>query len=280
MWHLAAVYDLGVPRDVGMRVNVEGTRHVLRFAEGCPEPAPPPLRQHLLRQRPPLRAVPRDRPRRGPGVQQLLRGDQVPRRGRWWPRPAAAGMPTSVYRPAIVVGDSRTGDTQKFDGPVLPAAVAAAAAPARWPSCPLVGDPTMARFNMVPSDFVVDAIEHLSGARRLGRPHLPARRPPAPDRRRAADRDVPGHRSPGRAGPAAPAAHDVGARPRRPAGSVASASRPTRSSTSSTPPTTTPPRPTPTWPAAASPAPRCPTTCPTWCGSWSSTANANLGVMV
>ena len=27
------------------------------------------------------------------------------------------GMPTSVYRPAIVVGDSHTGDTQKFDGP-------------------------------------------------------------------------------------------------------------------------------------------------------------------
>jgi len=28
---------------------------------------------------------------------------------------------------------------------------------------PLVGDPTMVRFNMVPSDFVLDAIGHLSG---------------------------------------------------------------------------------------------------------------------
>jgi thioester reductase-like protein len=36
VWHLAAVYDLGVPQDVGRRVNVEGTRNVLRFAEGCP----------------------------------------------------------------------------------------------------------------------------------------------------------------------------------------------------------------------------------------------------
>src|SRR5262245_36312782 len=36
IWHLAAVYDLSVPRDVGMRVNVDGTRNVLRFAEDCP----------------------------------------------------------------------------------------------------------------------------------------------------------------------------------------------------------------------------------------------------
>src|SRR5512146_3160039 len=26
LWHLAAAYDLAVPRDVGLRVNVEGTR--------------------------------------------------------------------------------------------------------------------------------------------------------------------------------------------------------------------------------------------------------------
>src|SRR5207245_11462063 len=35
IYHLAAIYDLSVPRDVGMRVNVDGTRHVLDFAERC-----------------------------------------------------------------------------------------------------------------------------------------------------------------------------------------------------------------------------------------------------
>src|SRR5258706_819551 len=35
VYHLAAVYDLSVPRRVGMKVNVEGTRNVLDFAEGC-----------------------------------------------------------------------------------------------------------------------------------------------------------------------------------------------------------------------------------------------------
>src|SRR4051794_33689505 len=33
VWHLAAVYDLSVPRDVGVRINVDGTRHVLDFTE-------------------------------------------------------------------------------------------------------------------------------------------------------------------------------------------------------------------------------------------------------
>ncbi|MEZ5207186.1 MAG: SDR family oxidoreductase [Acidimicrobiales bacterium] len=36
VWHLAAVYDLAVPREVGMRINVVGTEHVLRFAESAP----------------------------------------------------------------------------------------------------------------------------------------------------------------------------------------------------------------------------------------------------
>src|SRR4029077_5930473 len=35
IYHLAAIYDLSVPRDAGMRVNVDGTRHVLDFAERC-----------------------------------------------------------------------------------------------------------------------------------------------------------------------------------------------------------------------------------------------------
>ena len=34
-----------------------------------------------------------------------------------WVRSAMDEMPTTIFRPAIVVGDSRTGETQKFDGP-------------------------------------------------------------------------------------------------------------------------------------------------------------------
>ena len=35
-FHLAAVYDLAVARDVAMRINVEGTKNVLEFVAGAP----------------------------------------------------------------------------------------------------------------------------------------------------------------------------------------------------------------------------------------------------
>ena len=36
-WHLAAVYDLAVARDVAVRINVDGTRNVLDTLECCPK---------------------------------------------------------------------------------------------------------------------------------------------------------------------------------------------------------------------------------------------------
>ena len=36
IYHLAAVYDLSVGRDLAMKVNVEGTINTLDFAAGCP----------------------------------------------------------------------------------------------------------------------------------------------------------------------------------------------------------------------------------------------------
>ena len=35
-WHLAAVYDLAVERELAVRVNVDGTRNVLDIVERCP----------------------------------------------------------------------------------------------------------------------------------------------------------------------------------------------------------------------------------------------------
>ena len=161
IWHLAAVYDLGVPRDLGLRVNVEGTRNVLRFAEGCPG-----LRRHHYvstcyvsgRHCGPFHESDLD-------VGQAFNNFYEETKFLAEVEVAAArdgGMPTSVYRPAIVVGDSRTGDTQKFDGPYF-LLQWLLRQPERFALVPLVGDPTMVRFNMVPSDFVIAAIDHLSG---------------------------------------------------------------------------------------------------------------------
>ncbi len=73
----------------------------------------------------------------------------------------AASLPATIYRPSIVVGDSHTGETQKYDGPYFimqwllrQSGVAV---------LPIAGDPTMTRVNVVPRDFIVDAVGHLSG---------------------------------------------------------------------------------------------------------------------
>ncbi len=68
-------------------------------------------------------------------------------------------VPWRVYRPGAVVGDSRTGEIDKVDGPYyfFPALAAVAHLPS-W--LPLVG-PNAGATNLVPVDFVVTALDRL-----------------------------------------------------------------------------------------------------------------------
>jgi thioester reductase-like protein len=63
-------------------------------------------------------------------------------------------LPATVYRPSIVVGDSRTGEVDRFDGPYL-LAILLVASPMSVP-LPLPGN-GRAPLNVVPVDFVVEA---------------------------------------------------------------------------------------------------------------------------
>ena len=150
--HLAAIYDLAVPAAIAERVNVSGTQHILDLARRA---------------------------------QQLERHHYVStayvagwRSGRVYESELAAGqtfknhyeatkfaaeilvrgtldeIPTTIYRPAIVVGDSRTGETQKFDGPYY---LLRTISRLRGRPLPQIGNGD-APFNVVPVDFVVDAI--------------------------------------------------------------------------------------------------------------------------
>ena len=90
-------------------------------------------------------------------------------------------MPTTIYRPAVVTGDVATGETQKYDGPYYVL---------RWllkqPTVavlPVPGDPERARVNIVPRDFVIDAIDALATAKAARGKLLSPRRPVAADDR-------------------------------------------------------------------------------------------------
>lgn len=72
-----------------------------------------------------------------------------------------SGLPRTIYRPGIVVGDSRTGETAKFDGPYY-----LLTAFERLPSPGLflrigAGRNTV---NLVPVDFVIEALARLSAS--------------------------------------------------------------------------------------------------------------------
>ena len=161
IYHLAAVYDLGVEQELAMRVNVDGTRHMVAFARECPGL----LRFHYVS----TCYV----SGRYPGIftEDDLSKSQAFNNHYEKTKYLAElhvqqamvdGLPVTIYRPAIVTGDSRTGETQKYDGPLYyirwilrqPTPVAL---------LPVVGDIHNLAVNIVPRDFVIDAIDHLSG---------------------------------------------------------------------------------------------------------------------
>ena len=68
----------------------------------------------------------------------------------------AAGLRHRIYRPAVVVGDSRTGEMDKIDGPYYFFGLLAALA--RLPRLTPIALPDVGRTNIVPVDYVVNAV--------------------------------------------------------------------------------------------------------------------------
>jgi nucleoside-diphosphate-sugar epimerase len=80
---------------------------------------------------------------------------------------AVPSLPVTVLRPSTVVGDSRTGEIDRFEGPYS-LGILLVASPLVVP-LPLPGD-GVAPLNVVPVDFVVRAAAHLArDARSAGR---------------------------------------------------------------------------------------------------------------
>ena len=160
VYHLAALYDLSVARDRAMRVNVHGTERVLHFAAQCPHLA----RLHYVstcyvsgRYRGVFHESDLDVGQRfNNHYEETKYLAEVAVR-----RMMRAGLPATIYRPSIVVGDSITGETQKYDGPYF--AIRWLLRQGRVAVMPVVGKASETEFNVVPRDFVVDAITQLSG---------------------------------------------------------------------------------------------------------------------
>ncbi|WP_232342899.1 SDR family oxidoreductase [Halosimplex litoreum] len=158
VYHLAAVYDLGVARPLAERVNVDGTRHVLRLALGADVDRFHHVSTCYVSGRYDGVFTHRDL-----AVGQSFHNyyEATKFEAERLVRAAMAdGLPATVYRPAIAVGDSRTGETQKFDGPYYLLELILR----QWPVAvvPVPLRPSAHRLNVVPRNFVVDALAAIS----------------------------------------------------------------------------------------------------------------------
>ncbi|HEV2801137.1 MAG TPA: SDR family oxidoreductase [Pyrinomonadaceae bacterium] len=157
LFHLAAIYDLGVRRDVAMRVNVEGTRNVNDFARACAALQRyhyvstcyvAGLRTGLIRE---------DELEHRAGFRNFY--EETKYLAELEVEHLKAELPVTIHRPAVVCGDSRTGETAKYDGIYYLIKYLR-----MWPgllSLANIGNRDV-RLNVVPVDFVVAALAALS----------------------------------------------------------------------------------------------------------------------
>jgi thioester reductase-like protein len=154
VFHLAAIYNLAVPFDIAQKVNVEGTGNIVEFCANCER-----LKRHNYVSTAYVAGT-----RRGVVYEhELIMGqwfknhyESTKFQAEVWVRESMDKVPTAIYRPAIVVGDSATGETQKFDGPYFMLRAIGVSLQRGWPIAKY--GKSAAPFNVVPVDFVVNGL--------------------------------------------------------------------------------------------------------------------------
>jgi thioester reductase-like protein len=154
VFHLAAVYNLAVPFDVAQKVNVEGTGNIVEFCQRC---------ERLVRHNYVSTAYVAGTRKGVVYEHELIMGqwfknhyESTKFQAEVWVRESMDKVPTAIYRPAIVVGDSDSGRTQKFDGPYFMLRAIAVSTKRGWPIAKY--GRSAAPFNVVPVDFVVNGL--------------------------------------------------------------------------------------------------------------------------
>ena len=156
LYHLAAVYDLSADAQSQVQVNVEGTRHMVEFARAIgarhvhhvSSIAAAGLYEGVFREDMFEEAEGLDHPY----FMTKHESEKIVR--------AECKQPWTVYRPALVVGDSKTGEMDKIDGPYYFFKLIQRMRqilPPWFPSVGLEGG----RINIVPVDFCVNALDHI-----------------------------------------------------------------------------------------------------------------------
>lgn len=156
-FHLAAIYDLTADAESQRVANIDGTRHALELAQaikaGCfhhtSSIAAAGLYSGVFREDMFEEAEGLDDPyfRTKHDSEGMVRKD--------------CKVPWRIYRPGIVIGHSQTGEIDKIDGPYYFFTLIKKmreALPQWMPTLGIEGG----RINLVPVDYVVDAMDHIA----------------------------------------------------------------------------------------------------------------------
>ena len=161
-FHLAAIYDIQASAEAQFAANVEGTRHAVAFAEaigaGCfhhvSSIAAAGLYEGVFREDMFEEAEELDHPY----FRTKHEAEGVVRR--------ECSRPFRIYRPGFVVGHSKTGQIDKIDGPYYFFKAIQKMRELLPPWMPTIGVEG-GRINIVPVDYVVDALDFIAHKRGL-----------------------------------------------------------------------------------------------------------------
>lgn len=152
VFHLAAINSLSLPRELARRVNVDGTRNVLELAREAPRLERLVHFSSCYVSGTRQGVIAEDELEAGQSFRNAY--EQTKYEAERLVQRAKETLPVTVVRPATVVGDSRTGHVEHFEGPYS-LAMLMVLSPLVLP-LPLPGHGD-APLNVVPVDFVVDA---------------------------------------------------------------------------------------------------------------------------
>jgi NAD(P)-dependent dehydrogenase (short-subunit alcohol dehydrogenase family) len=161
-FHLAAIYDLSADAESQMAVNVDGTANVVAVANAikagclhhCSSIAAAGMYEGMFREDMFDEAEGLDHPY----FATKHESEKIARK--------QAKVPLRVYRPGLVVGDSHTGEMDKIDGPYYFFKLIQRMRQMMPSWMPMIGIEG-GRINIVPVDYVVNAMDYIAHAKGL-----------------------------------------------------------------------------------------------------------------
>ena len=156
-FHLAAIYDMTASDEANERLNVDGTRHAVELANslkvGCLHHVSSVAAAGSFKGTFSEDSFDEGQKLPTPYHRTKFESERIARED--------SKVPWRVYRPAVVVGHSKTGEMDKIDGPYY--FFRTISRLRRWlpEQLPLVG-PQFGWTNIVPVDYVAAAMDHIA----------------------------------------------------------------------------------------------------------------------